>query len=309
NDGLFLDELHRAGVDRVMGLEPNPYAAEETKKKEMTVHTEMINQALCHRIVTEAGPFDTVVSRQVIEHLTDIEEYFTCVDILLAEGGHLFVDFPDFEPALIMGDCSMIWEEHVNYFTEMVARNMLGRFGYRILACRHYNFSGGTIALLAQRGEPVRDETGLGNQEKAVRRFNEVVTSYRHRLSGALASCRNKGVTVVLYGVGCRACTVVNGLQLGSLIDLAVDDQVERQGKYMPGSRIPIHPSETLRDHLNRGVCLLAVNQENEAKVRNRLTSLSKDALTCVSLFSPNDIHHELTILEQLAEMLDDPQG
>jgi len=76
---------------------------------------------------------------------------------------------------------------------------------------------------------------------------------------------RAAGHRVVLYG--CLASTLVDGLALGGLINFAVDDQTERQGRHMPDSGLEIHPSENLDKDVRPTVYLLAVNNENDAKV------------------------------------------
>lgn len=104
-----------------------------------------------------------------------------------------------------------------------------------------------------------------------------------------------------MYGVGCRACTFTNAFGLGSLIDTSVDDQVERQGLFMPGSRIPIGPPQTLNGSTAPLVCLLAVNNENEAKVTERLREIVDGRqATIISVFAPADIWQGLSQIEAL---------
>ena len=304
NDGMFLGALTEAGLADVAGVEPNPYAATHARERGLDVHEGMLTPALCREIVSRRGRFKVVVARQVLEHLQDIEEFFACVDVLLDDNGNLFIDLPDFGTALAMGDVSMLWEEHVSCFTPQVITAMLARYGYEPEEERRYNFSGGTVAVLAKRtgkagngGEFTRSAAALAKDAGS---YRGKIDEYGEALRDGLSQAREAGFRIVIYGVGCRACTLVNGLSLGPHIDFAVDDQTERQGKFMPGCSLEIRPSEVLAEEPRSTVCLLAVNNENDAKVAARVEALLGDKATVLTLHSPADIHGELKKLPRV---------
>jgi 2-polyprenyl-3-methyl-5-hydroxy-6-metoxy-1,4-benzoquinol methylase len=299
NDGTFLEALKQKGVSLGVGVEPNPYASELARNRGFHVFSEMLSPDLCKEVVEKFGKFDTVVARQVLEHLQDIESFFACANILLNESGFLFIDVPDFEVSLSMGDCSTIWEEHINYFTQSVLASLLERFGYQSISIRHYNFSGGTVAILAQQKSLIdeTDRSMVNCLEIPAREYSEKVGNYGELLRTTLSQYRSRGFKIVLYGVGCRACTVVNGLGLGQHIDFAIDDQQERQHKYMPGSKLSILPTQVLSNYAEDGdriLCLLAVNQENETAVREKLRDIITAKIEFASLLSPTNIVSEL---------------
>jgi hypothetical protein len=298
NDGMFLNALTEAGVTEVAGVEPNPYATAHAREHGLDVYEGMLTQELCRKIVAERGRFKTVVARQVLEHLQDIGGFFDCVDALLEDDGYLFIDLPDFGTALAMGDVSMLWEEHVSYFTPEVIAAMLARYGYEPKEERRYNFSGGTVAVLAKRMGVVGNGKEFARSASALAKdagsYRSKTNQYGEVLREGLSQAREAGFRIVIYGVGCRACTLVNGLSLDSHIDFAVDDQEERQGKFMPGCFLEIRPSEVLVEDLRPTVCLLAVNNENDAKVTARVETLLGDKATVLTLHSPADIHREL---------------
>jgi hypothetical protein len=273
-----------------VGLEPNPFAADAARTKGVTVLGEMLGRNICIEAVRRFGQFDVVTARQVLEHLLDIDEFFLCVDILLKPEGLLFIDVPDVEVAIRTGDCSFIWEEHVNYFHEAILRNMISAAGYAPVRLERFNFSGGTLAIAAKRGEASEQGRCPGLIEAALE-FPAKVSTYGRGLSSVLGRYRSLGFATAMYGVGCRACTLVNGLELRCGLDFAIDDQPERQGLFMPGSKLPIHPLGVLSERL-KNLVLLAVNQENEAQVTERLAGL--DGVHHISVLSPTDINHEL---------------
>jgi SAM-dependent methyltransferase len=293
NDGLFLDRLREAGVGSVVGIEPNPYSSKIARDRGIDVYDAMISTGLCDEIVRRHGPFDLVISRQVIEHLTDLRLFFDCVGRLLAPGGFVFFDIPDFGPASRMGDCSVLWEEHVNYFTPVTFARTLEAFGLQIVKSLTYDFSGGTLGVLARLGPAIAPKTDSKTVEEALS-FGTLVERYRTLAVAALERARNAGDAVVMYGSGVRSCMLLNGLGLGSGVEYAVDDQPERQGRFIPGARLTIYPSTKLAQEERRVVCVLAVNHENEAKVVARASALVPAGSTFVSACVPSDIWAEI---------------
>lgn len=299
NDGLFMDKLRERGADILVGVEPNPVSGRIARERGIKVYSDMISPALCHDAVAQSGQFDLVVSRQVLEHIVDFENFFECVKLVLREDGLLFIDVPDFSPGSTAGDISVLWEEHVSYFTEATLLTLLARHGFEVVSVKKYNFSGGSLAVAARlAGEKVAvpaSTTGVG--EKFAQRARE----YGARLRPVLVKARENGIQVAIYGAGCRACTFTNAHELADLIDLSVDDQKERQGLFLPGTRIPIRSPDELAGKPEQLVCLLAVNQENEAKVSSRLRETIKRPLHIASIFAPSDIWSELDRLETAA--------
>ena len=293
NEGVFLDALRKHNPNcQYIGLEPNEVTSQIARDRGFEVIQDMLTIPTCRQIVEQFGTFDTLIARQVLEHLTDLENFFKCVDLLLADHGHLFIDIPDFDIGLKQADCSVIWEEHVNYFTESVLSWALNSHGFGVLDVSRYNFSGGIISLLAQK----RPDTPVGTpavQIQPAKLFSEKVQSFAQRLQSLLADCKTRNLPIILYGVGCRASMLVNALDLGKLLDYAIDDCPERQGMYMPGSKLPIHPPSKTQSLTGPIICLLAVNMENELAVKQRLSDINPNVVF-VSVLSPSDICSEI---------------
>ncbi len=296
NDGLFMDKLRERGAKVLVGVEPNPVSGKIARERGIHVYSDMVSPTLCRDAVRHNGQFDLVIARQVLEHIVDFENFFECVKLALRDDGLLFIDVPDFAPGSAVGDLSVLWEEHVSYFTEPTLLALLARHGFEAVSVKKYNFSGGTLAVAARRAAtevsaPLAS-TGVGE------RFGQRAREYGARLRPALERLRDNGMQIAIYGAGCRACTFTNAHELAELIELSVDDQKERQGLFLPGTRIPIKPPEELRGKSAPLVCLLAVNQENEAQVSARLRESLKRPLHIVSIFAPSDIWRELDQLE-----------
>lgn len=296
NDGLFMERLRERGAKILVGVEPNPVSGKIARERGIKVYPDMISPALCHDAVAHEGKFDLVVSRQVLEHIVDFENFFACVKLVLREDGLLFIDVPDFGPGSSVGDLSVLWEEHVSYFTEATLLALLARHGFETISVKKYDFSGGSLAVAARLAagnvKIPAAPSGVGE------RFGKRAREYGARLRPVLAKARGSGMQVAVYGAGCRACTFTNAHELADLIELSLDDQRERQGMFLPGTRIPICSPDDLSARSEPLVCLLAVNHENEAKVSGRLRENLKRPLHIVSIFAPSDIWQELDRLD-----------
>ncbi len=299
NDGLFLEQLKLRGQKVCVGLEPNAFAKQiATEQRGLHVYETFLDTATCQDALKRYGRFDLVMARQVLEHVSEIKLFFQCVDSLLADDGLVFIDVPDVGPGLLAGDCTIVWEEHVNYFTENVLARALDRFSFTPVAFDKFNYSGGTLAVLARRKTATDQFTPTQDFHRLAQEFSERVKAYRKKLLMALQQARKSFQNVVIYGVGCRACTLINGLDLGKAIDFAVDDQVERQGKLMPGSLLPIRSPSVLATPGAKSLVILAVNQENENKVKRNLKSACPDSsFQFLSVLGPTFIHDELESL------------
>ncbi|MSU34520.1 MAG: methyltransferase domain-containing protein [Pedosphaera sp.] len=299
NDGLFLEQLTLRGQQLCVGLEPNSFAKKiATEVRGLHVYETFLDETTCQHALQQFGKFDLVMARQVLEHVPDIELFFKCVHLLLADDGLVFIDVPDVEPGLRMGDCTIAWEEHVNYFTQNVLVRALDRFGFTPVEQRQFNYSGGTLAVLARRKTPSDKFDATWECLPLAKSFSARVRAYREELAAALTKAGKMFDHIVIYGVGCRACALVNGLDLSGVIDFAVDDQIERQGKLMPGSQMAIKsPQELARPGL-KFLVILAVNQENEAKVKAKtLAACPQSHVTFLTVFCPADIQAELAAL------------
>ncbi len=298
NDGSFMALFDPEKVKIRIGLEPNPHPAAIAEKKGVHVINQFLNSEMIDQVIEENGGFDLVVARQVMEHLHDYDLFFECLDKLIADNGHVFIDIPDSDEGFKQGDCSILWDEHVTYFSEPSLINIFYRHGYEAVDLKKFNFSGGIISCLFKKNGTISGENppaDISDFVDSARAYDQKIETYRKKLIQLLTAFKGHGFKTVLYGVGCRGAMLVNCLGIGSRIDFAVDDQTERQGRFMPGAHVPIHSSEKLADQEQNLFIILAVGQENNQKVRSRInTLLPGEKPVVISACSPSDIFGEL---------------
>jgi SAM-dependent methyltransferase len=267
NDGMFLGEMNKMGFSHLIGVEPNKVCFERASEKGVLVYNDFFDTALADRILADHGKAHFIVIRQVMEHIANLQELMGNFRRLVHPKCWILIEVPDFESALKYGDCSALWEEHVNYFTESTLIDLIEKNGFSVKHVGRFSFSGGALMVLAQhQKEGKRDvEQEIDEIKDLAMGFSEKVAKFKERLVCKLESNRNNNLQNILYGSGCRANTVINGLQLGGYFNFIVDDQAEKQSLLMPGCRLKISSSDALNNLA--GSCFLSVNHENEVKV------------------------------------------
>lgn len=269
NDGAFLRLLAQNGYQNLLGIEPANDAREAAQQSGLDTIHGYFSQETAEGVEADTGKCDLLIARHVLEHVEGLDEFASAMQVLLSPGAHVLFEVPNAEFNLRMLDYSAIWEEHVNYFTLGTIRYFFEHMGVEVLHSETATFSGEALIVVGRyHGRPA-DKPDLGHLSELssmAMKYKNQWPEFRSRLRGYLGDIREKGGRVALYGAGCRASGLVNFTGIGPYLEFVADDQPEKQGKYMPGSRLPIVPSEYLEDS-QVDLCLLAVNAENEKKV------------------------------------------
>jgi SAM-dependent methyltransferase len=269
NDGSFLSVLRERGYTRALGVEPARDAQAAARDRGVETLETYFTPETAAALVESRGKFDLFVARQVLEHVSDLEGFMQAARSVLSPGAYVAIEVPNFEFCMTTFDYSGIWEEHVNYYTPNTLERLLAQSGIRVIHSETALFSGESLVVLGEYdGVPFSPgtEQDLKNDLALAAAFRDRWPGFRRSFQAYLEEQRSGSRKIAVYGGGCRACSFINFTGIGPLIDFVVDDQPEKQGKYMPGSRLPILPGATLESD-PVGLCLLAVNTENEDKV------------------------------------------
>lgn len=272
NDGRFLHRLREECGARVIGVEPNPVPAMLARGRGIEVFNDEITDSLASAI-RQTDVRSVVICRQVLEHLNSPLEVLERINRILPRGGHLLLDVPDVTSCLEAGDASILWEEHINYFTRDSLSRLVGLAGFEVEWTGAYEFSGGCVAVLANKvREPLSQAHDLAPLDVGLLdRFGGKMDQYRQSFVRWVDGLRGTGASVVLYGAGVRGVTFLNRLGLADRIDAVVDDQLERQGMRVPGTHHTIVSLKSLGRTTGPRVYLLAVNNESEDAVTSKL--------------------------------------
>jgi len=267
NDGSFLADLVKRGYSNVHGLEPAGDAVAAAEQRGVKTRRGYFTPRVAQELAATIGPCDLLISRQVLEHVTNLQEFATAMRAILRPGAHVLVEVPNFGFNLQAPDYSAIWEEHVNHFTLATLSRFLLDTGIEVLQSETAVFSGDILIALGRYSDThAKTTTPLTETRRKTLAYRDHWPNFRKALVDYLTEQKITFGKIAVYGAGCRSCCLINYAGLGAQLEFVVDDQPEKHGKFMPGSRLPILPSHALTRH-GIAVCLLAVNAENEDKV------------------------------------------
>jgi len=273
NDGKFLDLLRGAGYSNLYGLEPSKNTREIALAKNHRIFSCYLNDKSAQEVLQHAGPFELVTLRQVLEHVTELISFGQALRQVVSDGGLLVIEVPDFENNIKNLDYSL-WEEHVNYFTRYSLTRYLDIIGFQPIIIYKTLFSGECLTVIARKKkQPSTSRLRANNPAESIGpSLRDYADSYFRLRSYVNRQIKRKAQqktgSVILHGVGSRSSFFVNAMGIAKYIKVAVDDNVHKQRKFMPNAGIAIVGTDQV-DTKRISLCLLGVNSENEAPLRN----------------------------------------
>ena len=261
NDGTFLDTLKNQGYQNLHGIEPTLDAYEAAMSKHSCIHNTFFSRAIATELFTKAY-FNIITTRQVLEHVTDLQDFLAGIHSILKEDGLLVIEVPDSSWNLENLDYAL-WEEHVNYFTLTTLNLLLKSCGFNLVHHESTLFSGKALILFCQKTSNTSEVKQTNIVDRPfIDRFAESWPVFCNRLNRFLA---DQNRPILIYGCGSRSSTLINFTDLSTIITGYIDDQSDKQHLFVPGSNLPILPWEEKYRHDH--TLLLGVNTENENTV------------------------------------------
>ena len=216
------------------------------------------------------GQADILIVRHIIEHAEDMPAFVRGLAELVKPGGYAMVEVPDCAASLALFDYCMIWEEHSVYLTPETFAPLLSLGGFELVSLETYSrpFENSLVQIAKKSGSPgplqVKDDAL--SQVGLLKEYATAHSSAKQLLRKNLTTALEGDGKVALFGAGHLACAFVDYMGVGDLIAFVADDTPQKQGKLLPGSKLPIVPSsELVKQPIT--LCLLALSIGNEDSV------------------------------------------
>lgn len=277
NDGYLLQHFVTKGIP-VLGIEPAANVAEAAKKRNVPTLVEFFGRLTASKLVTERGRADLVVGNNVLAQVPDINDFVAGIKLLLAPQGVVTIEFPHLMRLMEGNQFDTIYHEHFFYFSLMSAERIFAAHGLTLFDVEELPTHGGSLRIYGRHTEdatqPVTERyLELMNREKAAgfnrldtyAIFAEKVKETKRKLLEFLIEVKRKGKTIAGYGAPGKGNTLLNycGVR-GDFIDYTVDRNTYKQGKYLPGTHIPIFSPEKIRETRPDYVLILPWNFKDE---------------------------------------------
>jgi hypothetical protein len=218
-----------------------------------------------------------VVANNVIGHVPAIGDFVGGLATLLAPGGTLTIEIPHFLRTLQGNPVDQVYQEHYSYWSLLAMERVLAAHGLSLVDVDELSTHGGSLrfhARHADRGDTPseavrrvrREEVDAGLDDPATYvAWNARVQETKRLLLEFLIGAARRGERVAAYGAPGKGNTLLNYCGIRQdLIEYTVDRNPFKQGKLLPGTRIPIHPPERIAETRPDWVVLLAWNLKDE---------------------------------------------
>ena len=288
-DASTLDRFEARGCQHVRVFD----AAADLGVHQPHAGLETIQAAVQGELVAELrgkyGAAELLIARHILEHAHRTDQFLQALAGLLSPDGRLIVEVPDCTTPLGQRDYTMMWEDHIAYFTPQTLRGSLARCGFAIDALHVYPYSQeNSLVAIARGGGEDAAPAGAHAEpvDPLVRRYAASIPRVQQQWRAELSRLREARGPVALFGAGHRAISFLNLLGLAELVDLVVDEDADKQQRYLPGTRLRIEAPTALQAQA-AGACLLAVSSEFEDRVASRCRDLLPGNARLFSIF-PN---------------------
>jgi SAM-dependent methyltransferase len=287
NDGYLLQYYQKAGL-QVLGIEPARNIARVAQEKGIPTVCEFFGAEVATKLVKNGTRADVIHAHNVLAHVSNLNGVVAGFATLLAPGGVAIIEAPYVKELIDRTEFDTIYHEHLCYFSLTALDSLFRRHGLTIVNVENVAIHGGTLRIYATPtaervplSESVKkllaEEAAWGVSKPAsYRDFSDNVKGIRTRLRSVLGELKKKGSSVAAYGASAKGSTLLNYAGIGAeTLDFVADRSTVKQGRYTPGTHLPIYPAEKLLEAMPDYVLLLTWNfadeiLEQQAEYRSR---------------------------------------
>jgi 2-polyprenyl-3-methyl-5-hydroxy-6-metoxy-1,4-benzoquinol methylase len=277
NDGYLLQHFVRRGIP-VLGIEPAANVAAVARDKGIPSRVCFLGRSVAHEIASEIGGADLLLGNNVLAHVPDLNDFVGGMKILLRPHGVITMEFPHLQRLMERNQFDTIYHEHFSYFSFYSVEQIFAAHGLTLFDVDELDTHGGSLRIYARHAENgalavSAAVAALRNREIAdgVARldtystFAEQVKETKRSILDFLIDAKRAGKTIVGYGAPGKGNTLLNYCGIRQdFLDYTVDRNPYKQGKFTPGTRIPICHPDRIRETRPDYVFILPWNLKDE---------------------------------------------
>ena len=262
NDGTLLEALSSAGF-KSLGIEPSKILVSESNKLGRTTIEGYFDSVTMSEISSKYGKPAVIVGNNVFAHIADLNAAFECAAEFLHEDGHFIFEVAEASKILTAGIFDTIYHEHMSYHSVIAMQKFSAKHGFIISDVQKISTHGGSLRIFLRKSKHkenvelvqsmVLEEKLLGlNSDAALEKIDQHINRVKLEAQELFASLSDKsGVRFFGYGAPAKVVTFLAALDLENLPLIGiVDDNVYKQGKFLPGSGIRVISSQDMQKEL-----------------------------------------------------------
>jgi SAM-dependent methyltransferase len=276
NDGYLLGDVVARGI-RSLGIEPAANVAEAAIAKGVPTVVLFLGEETGRKTANEHGPADLVVANNVLAHVPDIVDFAKGLRALVADDGRVSIEIPHLLRLIEGREYDTIYHEHFSYLSLLTTQRVLAAAGLTVVDVEELPTHGGSLrtwsAPTETAGPPTAAVAAVLAAEAAAgldtlaghAGFAAEVAAVRNDLVEFLVARSREGALVAGYGAPGKGNTLLNHAGIRSdLLSFTVDRNPFKHGKFLPGTHIPIHPTDEIAARRPDYVLILPWNLREE---------------------------------------------
>jgi len=277
NDGYLLQYFVRRQVP-VLGIEPAANVARVAVEKGVPTLVRFFGVQMATELAAEGRCADLILGNNVLAQVPDLNDFVEGLKILLKPAGVLTLEFPHLLRLIECNEFDTIYHEHFSYFSMLTTVRILEAHGLKMFDVEELSTHGGSLRVYACRAEDQTHEieasveeliaeekrAGLASAE-GYASFGQHVKETKFDLVDFLLTAARQGKNVAGYGAPGKSATLLHYCGIGKdLIEYTVDRSPYKQGRFLPGSHIPIYHPDRIRETKPDYVVILPWNLKDE---------------------------------------------
>ncbi len=278
NDGYLLNNFVKSGIP-CLGIEPTDSTADAAKKLGISVRKEFFGMKLARELADNGQKADLIIGNNVYAHIPGINDFSNGLKILLKPSGTITLEFAYLLILIQKNEFDTIYHEHFSYLSLHAVNSIFESAGLIIYDVDELSTHGGSLRVYGCHEESGFDVTqrvkdqlqkekdaGLLDLEIYMN-FQQKAEKVKNGLLEFLIEQKKLKKYVVGYGAAAKGNTLLNyGGVKQDLLPFVYDAATSKQGKYLPGSHIPILSPDYIKKHRPDYVLILPWNIANEIK-------------------------------------------
>ncbi len=276
NDGVALKPFKDLGFKNILGIEPAKNLAKEANKNKIKTFNGFLEKKNLKKIKKNA---DIILASNVFAHSDKLKEMADCMLSLLSNKGTIVIEVQYLMNTLKDLTFDNIYHEHYNYWSLTSLINFFNNKDAIIYKVEKIDTHGGSLRIYIKKGKKAKIENsvkkilqeenlfGIKNY-KTYQDFAKKVYKIRDNVRRNINILKEKNSSIVGYGSPAKATTALNFFGISEEIDFIIEDNKLKQGKFLPGMKIPIKSKESLKGKTDY-LLVLAWNFFNEIKKSN----------------------------------------
>lgn len=276
NDGYLLQYFVEKSIP-VLGIEPSGSVAAAAEEKGVRTLVDYFGEALAQKVAATEKPPALITSANVLAHVPDINDFVAGIATLLTGDAVYTVEFPHLLNLINEVQFDTIYHEHYSYLSLLAVEKIFAKAGLRVFDVEELPTHGGSLRVFAcLEGASHPEGPGLAkvradevaaqfDRPEGYMNFTTQVEALRDGLLAFLREAKARGDTIAAYGAAAKGNTLLNYAGIGpELISYCVDRNPAKQNTLLPGSHIPVHGVEALREAPPNYVLILPWNIRDE---------------------------------------------